>query len=118
MPTLNEVINKSKTHWAMYKALKQEATETVTYYMMRDLGRKETLSNKVEITFVWYRPDKRTDPDNIAHGCKYILDGMVLGNLLPNDGWNNIASITHKFEKGEPKTKVFIEEVVQDVEQD
>lgn len=114
LPTLNIVINKSKTHWAVYKNLKEEATEACMYYMMKDLGKQRTLEKPVELTFVWYRPNKKNDPDNIAHGCKYIIDGMVLGGLIPNDGWKNIAMITHKFEMGEAKTRVFISETESD----
>jgi Holliday junction resolvase RusA-like endonuclease len=51
----------------------------------------------VDITFHWYREDRRTDPDNIAFASKFILDGMVKAGVLKDDGMHEIRSITHLF---------------------
>lgn len=61
----------------------------------------------------WYSKDKRKDPDNIASGIKFLLDGLVEAGVLPNDGWKEIRSISHSFhiDKANPRVEVEIFEV-------
>ena len=72
------------------------------------------ITNKADYTFTWYRKNRRNDPDNIQVGTKYIFDGLVKAGILKNDGWNEINSITHKFEvdKDNPRVEIDITEVV------
>ncbi len=47
--------------------------------------------SQVFFHFNWMERDKRRDPDNfVAGGKKIILDGLVKGGFLKNDGWQNV----------------------------
>ena len=49
----------------------------------------------VRIYWAWAEQDMRRDPDNIMGiGKKFILDALVKGGILPNDGWKNIAGMS------------------------
>lgn len=41
--------------------------------------------------------NKRKDPDNVAFGVKFILDGMQEARMIENDGFNEIKEIHHYF---------------------
>ena len=58
--------------------------------------------------------DKRTDPDNIAAGGrKVILDGLVEGGILPDDGWGDVEGFSDTFavDKENPRVEVEIADV-------
>ena len=40
---------------------------------------------------MWYLESFRKDPDNVDHAVKYILDGMVKGGVLAEDGHKNVG---------------------------
>lgn len=75
----------------------------------------DKLDGKYDWTFVWYRKNRRNDPDNIQVGTKYIFDAFVKNGVIENDGWNEINSITHKFrvDKDNPRVEIFISEVAE-----
>ena len=112
LPTLNHVINSSKRHWAHYKKIKESATGLCSASAIDQLGRVQ-IENPITIECEWYWPDRRTDPDNIAHGIKYVLDGLVVAGVIQNDNWKQIHSIGHTFAIGDPQVVVTIEEVDQ-----
>lgn len=93
-PSLNDVISKSKRHWSGYAKDKRILTKNV-----RIGARKlKPLNQKVSIHCHWQTKNRRKDPDNIAFGIKYILDGLVSAGILRNDGWKEIGTILHTFE--------------------
>ena len=52
-----------------------------------------------DVVFRWMIPNRRRDPDNIAGtGSKIYLDALQVAGVIPNDGWSEIASITHTFQ--------------------
>lgn len=69
---------------------------------------KGTFEGAVDITLTWYRKDRRSDPDNVAGGIKFLLDGFVKAGLLKNDGFKQVNSITHYFgvDKDNPRVDV------------
>lgn len=47
-------------------------------------------------TFVHYESSKRRDPDNFAGGAqKVILDALVEGGFIRNDGWKENKGLKH-----------------------
>jgi len=109
MPTSNEIIAASKSHYMAYANMKKDYTALA---MISSQNLKK-ITNKIDLQITWYRKDRRSDPDNIAGGVKFILDGLVKGGKLKNDGWRQINSIAHKYavDKDNPRVEVMIKEV-------
>lgn len=108
-PTQNEVVKASKSHYMAYANMKKDYTALTMIHAQK----LPKITNKADFIFTWYRKDRRSDPDNIAGGIKFILDGLVKAGTLENDGWNQINSITHKFEvdKDKPRVEITINEL-------
>lgn len=108
-PTLNEIIKAAKSHHMVYANQKKDYTAQTMIFTRKE----KKIKGLNDYTFVWYRKNKRNDPDNIQVGTKYLFDGLIKGGQLENDGWNQVNSITHKFkvDKKHPRVEVFISEV-------
>lgn len=109
LPTMNEIISASKTHYGKYSQMKKKYTRKCGEVFLQIRGK---LQGKHDYTIKWYRPDRRTDKDNVQAGIKFIFDGLVETGKIPNDGWNEIGKITHEFyvDKDNPRVEVVIEE--------
>jgi len=114
-PTLNQIIEENKSHFAIYAKNKATFTGIVAWGCKKH-PRPPALEKPVEVHFKWYRKNRRFDPDNIAAGQKYILDGLVEGKVLENDGWKQIKELHHTFEvdKKNPRVVVTLTEVEDD----
>ena len=111
LPTMNEIINKSKTHWSEYRKVKESYDEIVSYYATQQ---EIKFFKSVELEITYFRKDKRHDPDNIcATGKKFILDGLVQAGVLENDGWKQIKGFKENWEvdKKSPRTEIILKEV-------
>ena len=108
-PTLNEIIKASKSHYMAYANQKKDFTALTMIYARK----AKKIEGINDYTFVWYRKNKRSDPDNISVGVKYIFDGLIKGGVLENDGWSQVNTITHKFkvDKDKPRVEVYVSEV-------
>lgn len=71
------------------------------------------ITNPIDLQITWHRKNRKSDPDNIAGGIKFLLDGMVKAKLIENDGWKQINSIVHKFavDKENPRVEINIKEL-------
>ena len=60
--------------------------------------------------FAWYRPDKRTDKDNVAFAKKFVLDALQIVGVIPNDTWNLCTPYDTAFaiDKANPRTEITI----------
>ena len=103
LPSMNQIVDASKKHWAQYSTMKKEHTEAVAW-----LAKSLTPMEAAIVRCTWICKDKRTDPDNIISGCKFILDGLVEGGVLKNDGWKEIRGLQHYFrvDRGNPRVVV------------
>jgi len=52
----------------------------------------------VDVLIEWHT-SFRKDPDNVAFGIKFILDGLVKSGIIVNDGSKQIRNIHHTFVK-------------------
>ena len=102
--TLNQALDKAKTKLRTKTRYKKKAAYIGSMYDLAARSIKANiaqeslqqhpdliLTKNYAIKFCWYCKDKRSDPDNILHGVKYILDGMQKSGILPNDGWQNVS---------------------------
>lgn len=112
--TLNDYIDQERIPYKgkfIANAIKQDETNQVVKQVKQ--FKYETLEGKYDVTFKWKLKSMRCDPDNIAFGQKFILDGLVRANYLKNDTFKYINSIKHEFEKdNEYKVTVCFKEVL------
>src|SRR5699024_6365601 len=105
---MNDIIAYSKRHHMQYSIMKKQYTQLVKLKAMK-LPKVES----ADFIITWYCKDKRKDPDNIASGVKFIMDGLVEAGVILNDGWREVNSVIHFFEidKSNPRVEVNILEV-------
>lgn len=107
---MNELINASKRSKFEYVKIKRAAIRDVG--IMAKVSLKTPIQTPATFSFVWYCRNRRKDPDNIMSGQKYVFDGLQECGLLENDGWKEIAGITHEFrvDKHNPRVEITIHE--------
>jgi len=93
-PTLNSVLAATKRHWSMYSTVKRQQTKKAAYLAKQGL---KTVTGPVDLEFEWTTPNKRMDPDNVSHGAKYIIDGLVQSGILADDSRKVVRSLHHTF---------------------
>ncbi|MBB6689934.1 RusA family crossover junction endodeoxyribonuclease [Cohnella xylanilytica] len=104
LPTLNEIIDLAKSHWAKYRESKTLYTELVAWSAFR-----RPKQDKVNVIIHWFRANKRHDKDNIMAGQKYIFDGLKEAGIIGNDGWKHIGDVAHRFDVDNNNPRVEIE---------
>lgn len=110
LPSMNEIINSSKTHWSRYSRPKKILNDAIVAVFAKQQVKPVT-EYPVDIYCHWIIPNKRKDPDNISAGVKFVLDGLVNAGILRNDGQKEIKTIHHKFsvDKLHPRIEVTLE---------
>jgi Holliday junction resolvase RusA-like endonuclease len=111
MPSLNEVIAAAKSHHGAYSSMKKKLTMSVAM-QARAAGMKP-VTKPVKVICRWFEPSRRRDVDNVAHGCKYILDGLCEGGVLVDDSQRHVPQIQHYFDidKDNPRVEVELVEL-------
>jgi hypothetical protein len=104
---LNTYISKERGNKYGGSTIKKKETGRCVAYF---LGTRIRDDVRVHITFNWYLPNARKDPDNIAFAKKFILDGMVTAKFLTNDSFKFISGFEDKFsiDKNNPRIEVEI----------
>ena len=93
--SMNEYIEAERINRYEAAKIKEVETGRVRYDAN---GVQPVESYPLDVTFIWIRKDRRSDPGNIAFGEKFIMDGLQSAGVIKADGWNQIRSISHKFE--------------------
>ncbi|BCJ86471.1 RusA family crossover junction endodeoxyribonuclease [Effusibacillus dendaii] len=108
LPTMNEIIDVCKKHWAKYYDMK-----TINTYVVKFAAKNLPHMKRINLTIHWYCKDKRQDKDNIMAGTKFILDGLKEAGVIENDGWKQIGDINNRFyvDKENPRIEVEVEEI-------
>jgi len=76
----------SKYVGAALKKSEQKAVVT----QMRQQCKKKFERIKID-SVVWYEPNRKRDPDNVASAIKVMLDALVESEIIPNDGWKQLV---------------------------
>lgn len=92
LPSLNQYSNEERKHRKLGAKMKKEATDIVT--LIARTKRPKKPFKQASLEFEWFVKDAKKDPDNIIFAKKFILDGLVNGGVLENDGFNNILAIS------------------------
>ena len=112
LPGMNEIIAAAKGcrgRGMRYSAIKAQWTQTCALHALAAGLRRMA---RVQLAFRWVERDRKRNPDNIAAGHKFVLDGLVTAKILDNDGWSQIAGWSDTFEVGaKPGVEITITEV-------
>ena len=107
LPTLNEYIRAERGNRFAAANLKKQTQEHIKLVLWAQ-ARRLHYDRPVDLRFVWTVKNKRKDKDNIAFAKKFVLDALVEMEVLNDDGWDDINTITDEFRIGEEKTEIYI----------
>ncbi|MDN4609148.1 Holliday junction resolvase [Sporosarcina highlanderae] len=104
LPTMNEIVAASKSHYGTYSKMKKKYTQKV-------MGCAEGLPSieSADFRITWHCVNRRKDKDNIVAGQKFIFDGLVECGVLKNDGWNEVGEIAHSFAVDKENPRIVVE---------
>ena len=90
-------------------AVKKSETEYVAWSCKKQPLEKITCF-PVYISFHWYCKNEKKDLDNVAFSKKFVLDGMVMAGVLPNDSRKYVAGFRDNFhlDKDFPRVEIVI----------
>ena len=95
--SLNEYINAERRNRFIAAKIKKETTDKC---MRHFLGYK--FKTPIQLSFLWVQKNKRKDIDNVSFAKKFIIDGMVKAEAIPNDGQKFITAFRgEKFIQGD-----------------
>ncbi|KPL21857.1 MAG: hypothetical protein AMJ93_08575 [Anaerolineae bacterium SM23_84] len=113
LPSLNQYIDaeRSTNRGIAAAVLKRNATIKVRLSAVQD--GLLPVGGPVWITFLWFVPDRRKDPDNVVFAKKFVLDGLVWAGILPNDGMRWIRHLEDGLavDRDNPRIEVIIREL-------
>jgi Holliday junction resolvase RusA-like endonuclease len=109
----NEYIRLNRYNRFTGAKIKKVETDRVVWEVKPLTKGREPITTSRDFKFIWFMPDRRKDPDNIAFCIKYILDGLVKVGLLKDDNWSVVNSLTHNFavDSIDPRVQIYIKEV-------
>lgn len=91
---LNTYIGADRSSRYAGGAIKKAETERVWAETRKFKG---LINEIVHLRFDWYIKNAKKDPDNISFAKKFILDGLVMAGVLPNDTFKYICSFEDHF---------------------
>jgi Holliday junction resolvase RusA-like endonuclease len=105
----NTFQNKTRSNRFAGSAIKKSETERVAWCCKKNPLRKVTIF-PVLICFRWFSKNSRKDLDNVAFSKKFILDGMVMAGVLPDDSREYVSGFSDEFyiDKENPRVEVVI----------
>ena len=97
-PTLNDLLNITARHWSQrHKSKKQ--WQGVCKIAIRQ-GKLKPLAGAVDVTFIFFPPNARRDPDNASAVVrKFMLDSLQEEGIIEQDNWRGIAGLHDRFEE-------------------
>lgn len=105
---MNELINAAQQQnkrYSPYNTIKKATEQQIILFAQTQF--KGTIEGLHSYNYIWLRQNKRQDPGNIASAEKFIPDAFEKCGILPNDGWNQIGTISHHFAKS-PKDALML----------
>lgn len=94
---MNQYISAMNRNRFAGNKVKQEETEKCAKHTKIAMRNGVKFSFPCKLKFVWYIPNKKKDPDNIASARKFILDGMQKAGFMDNDNLNWILGFEDEF---------------------
>lgn len=109
LPGLNEYTAACRGNKFVGAKMKNEAQRQCEWAMTK-AKRQKAHFDRVNISIIWYEPNRRRDMDNISFGRKFIFDALQTMGILDNDGWKQIKGINESFkvDKTTPRIEVLL----------
>jgi Holliday junction resolvase RusA-like endonuclease len=100
----NEIKYADRSHWSKGAKLRKADLDTCLWSLrMANLGQNDRFMGAVSVSFTWFEPNAKRDPDNIIGGQKAALDSLVTAGILFNDTRRWIRGLSHIFPDPDPK---------------
>ena len=111
LPSLNQYINAERGNKFAAAKMKKTYTQAVEYELLS--VKIKPIKGRVKLTFNWFVKDRKTDPDNICFGIKFLMDALVNQEIIQGDGWKFIDNFRHNFEidKENPRVEIIIQQI-------
>lgn len=106
LPGLNDMTDAARENKYASAQMKKEYTEIVAWCAK---SARLPRFDQVDMVITWYEPNQKRDKDNIMAGQKFILDGLVMAGIIKNDGWKQIADVTHRFRVDQTNPRIEVE---------
>lgn len=94
LPDLNSFTTSAERSYFNRSKTKKKWTERVKSLAVDHISKKY---ESIYLLLNWQEQHKRRDPDNIAFSIKFILDGLVRANIIPNDNWKHVLGWSNVF---------------------
>ncbi len=92
---------------------KHKQQEMVIKYI-KESNLERVVDYPLKVVFSFYEKNHKRDIDNISSWAhKSVLDALVVGGILENDGWKQIISIQDNFsvDKDNPRIEITLETI-------
>lgn len=112
LPGLNEIIGEARRS-KFAGARQKKKTEELVMWAMVTASRNVKFKRSVTVSFHWYEPNLRRDPDNVTSGQKFVFDALVARGVLKGDSRKYVKQIFHHFhepDKENPRVRVVVME--------
>lgn len=108
---LNQFIKEIARNRYVGGKIKKEETERV-YWECKEQKIKPITKFPIKIIYNWYSKNKRKDIDNVAFSKKFINDGLVMAEIIPDDSRKYIKGFSDNFfiDKDFPRVELTLEE--------
>lgn len=83
LPGLNEYTRACRSNRYIGAQMKSDAEQLISLFIRNQ--HLEPVPGKVYVSFTWYEPNERRDPDNVAFAKKFILDALVANGIIEGD---------------------------------
>lgn len=113
LPSLNEVVGANRSNKYAGASLKKATEKRIMIAIKKQCRSKFT---KVRIDIEWYEQNRKRDFDNVSSAKKFILDALVKCEVIPNDGWKNIAPVfidCFYYDKENPRVEVYLTDMME-----
>ena len=93
---LNKYTNVSRGNKYKSSSIKKRETEIARLHFLNS----PPIKTPCRLKFTWIMTNKRMDLDNRSFSRKFILDGMVKANVIPDDSLKYVIGFQDEYELG------------------
>lgn len=107
LPGLNEYTKENRSHRIAGAQMKADAEQLITLFIRNQ--HIEPVHGAVYISFTWYEPNEKRDPDNVVFAKKFILDALVRNQIIDGDGRKVVKGFADKIETDKTNPRIEVE---------